>query len=103
MKIEYSMALSLRFHGVLVTTKALRSHGVVGDLTALLLRLYGASTALLLERGGTAFVLCMLKTNAVPWRSVAFYAIQLSSHDVTCDRTALTSAFYNLQNSAGAP
>ena len=102
MKIEYSMALSLRSHsdqGV-ATELPLRSvaiirgflvgdclrfrgastafiaiprrfHGVVGYLTALLWRSYGARINT--PRNGVCFDAHL--TNAVPRRSVAFYAI----------------------------
>ena len=105
-------AISRRFHCVhcdltALPPHSLRSRGaltcsVVGDITALLWRSYGTFTALLLERRGTAFVLCMLKTNAVLRSSVDFTALPRRSHGVLGDATELlprphgaSTEFYN--------
>ena len=59
---------SMRYHGSFIAFIAItrRSHDVVWDYTELLWRSYGAPTGLLSERRGTAFVLYILKTNAIP-------------------------------------
>ena len=85
------------------TTFTRRPRGVVGYHTALLWRPYGALTRT--PRNGVCFV--HAKTNAVPRRSVAFYAtpraLPLRCPCVACDRkkmkmAAVTTYIYNGRN-----
>ena len=60
-----------------LTVRSRRSHGVVGDLTALLRWPYGEA-----ERRATAFVLSMHKVRAVAQRSMRSNGVQWRCHDV---------------------
>ena len=68
-------AISRRFHRVhcdltALPPRLLRSHGPLRALLETLRCCYDDRTALLSEHRGTVFVVCMLKTNAVPRRSM---------------------------------
>ena len=62
-------------------------------------RPYGAPMALL-SRPGTAFDLCMLKTNAVPWPCVTFYSIPRNIYKVYLRRSPRWSAILERRGSA---
>ena len=57
-----------------------RSCGVVGDLTALLRRLYGVPTARISQRRATARTLSMFKVRAVAWRPRRPHGVQWRCH-----------------------